>query len=103
MGKIFLVDNLRYLKMVNGVTNSDVIEELQMRSFGNYVSGRALPPIDVLIKLADYFQVTLDELVRVDLKQGRISQVEDEAKKYGHTDLEQRVERLERMIQKLSK
>ena len=41
---------------------------IQLRSYQAYEGGTREPCIDVLIALADYFQVTLDQLVgRADL------------------------------------
>ena len=99
--KTHLVDNLRFLKMMKGVTNEDVMEAIGNRSFNNYLNGRITPPLSILIKLSDYFNVTLDELVLIDLKNTTVSKVEEEAQKYRPNDLEARVERLERMINKL--
>lgn len=69
MYKLLLSKNLDFLKMIKGVKNSHLENDLGLPSIGNYTSGKNYPPIDVLVKLADYFNVTLDELVLHDLKQ----------------------------------
>ena len=58
------MENLRKLIYSHG--NQKIIaKELNIspQTFNNYVNGKTNPDITTLIKLADYFHVTLDELV----------------------------------------
>lgn len=56
---------LRSIRMEKGYKQREVAEHLgiQLRSYQAYEGGTREPSIDVLIALADYFQVTLDALV----------------------------------------
>ena len=56
---------LRSIRQERGHKQREVAEYLgiQLRSYQAYEGGTREPSIDVLIALADYFQVTLDQLV----------------------------------------
>ena len=56
---------LRSIRQEKGYKQREVAEHLgiQLRSYQAYEGGTREPCIDVLIALADYFQVTLDQLV----------------------------------------
>lgn len=68
--------NLKFLRVRQGITQKQLAEQLDVKPpvIGAYEEGRALPPLPVLLKLADFFQVSLDELSRTDLtRPGRSS------------------------------
>lgn len=58
-------DNLRLLRERRGLYQKDLAELLGIiqNSYSKYELGKAEPSIANLIKLADFFDVTLDELV----------------------------------------
>lgn len=69
MAKNFLPQNLRYLRTKIGI-NQDELGEIigKKRSIiGTYESGKSQPNIDTLLKLADFFKVSLNELITIDL------------------------------------
>jgi len=38
--------------------------EINQKTIGSYEEGRALPPLDGIIKIADFFKITVDELIK---------------------------------------
>lgn len=70
-----IAQNLKFLRARQGLTQKQLAEQLGVKQpvIGSYEEGRAFPPLPVLLKLADFFQVSLDELSRTDLnKPGRL-------------------------------
>lgn len=67
-----IAENLHYYRKSNRYLQSEIAERLgitlgQMKS---YEGGKAIPPVDILIRMADMMQITLDELVRQQLSAG---------------------------------
>lgn len=58
----------RYSKLRNekGMKDSDVAKALNIpqSTFSEWKNGRAVPKVPKLLKIADFFGITLDELVR---------------------------------------
>lgn len=58
----------RYSKLRNdkGMKDSDVAKALNIpqSTFSEWKRGKAIPKVPKLIKIADFFGITLDELVR---------------------------------------
>jgi transcriptional regulator with XRE-family HTH domain len=70
-----LARNLKFLRARQGLTQKQLADQLGVKPpvIGAYEEGRALPPLPVLLKLADFFQVSLDEFSRTDLsKPGKL-------------------------------
>lgn len=62
--------NIRFLRQWKGLSQEQLADELKItRSrVGGYEEARNEPPIDILIRLSEYFHVAIDALVRGDLK-----------------------------------
>lgn len=71
--KTYFIENLKYLKMRHSMNNDDLAEATGVKHFANYSSGRNKPPIEILIKLSRIFEVTIDDLLTIDLKTRDIS------------------------------
>lgn len=58
-------ERLVFLRKSNGITQKQLAENLSLSEVGiqHYESGRRKPAYDILISLADYFDVSLDYLV----------------------------------------
>lgn len=58
-------ERLVKLRKINNITQKQLAENLSLSEVGiqNYESGRRKPAYEVLISLADYFDVSLDYLV----------------------------------------
>lgn len=62
--------NIRFLRQLKGLSQEQLADELNVtRSrIGGYEEARNEPPIDLLIRLSEYFHIAIDALVRGDLK-----------------------------------
>ena len=62
---MFFSERLVLLRKSNGLTQKKLAEEMDLSELAiqNYESQRRKPAFDVLIALADYFDVSLDYLV----------------------------------------
>lgn len=58
-------NNLRHLVNLSGKTTTQVAKELHMSfpSLSRYMNGQRVPDINYLLRIADYFNVSLDWLV----------------------------------------
>ncbi|HEU4717834.1 MAG TPA: helix-turn-helix transcriptional regulator, partial [Bacteroidia bacterium] len=63
-----LATNLRILRKIKSSSQETVAEDLGIpRSrLGSYEEGRAEPPCDMLLRISDYFHVSVDALLRGD-------------------------------------
>ena len=57
--------NLKYLRTLKGISQKDVSRAIGCSEvvYNRYENGKREPPIDVLIELADFFDVTTDLLL----------------------------------------
>ena len=64
-----IAKNIRHLRKLRAITQEQLAEDLEIsRSrVGSYEEGRSEPPIDMLIRLSEYFKVPIDILVKNDL------------------------------------
>jgi transcriptional regulator with XRE-family HTH domain len=65
-----IANNIRFLRQLKGLSQEQLADELKVtRSrIGGYEEGRNEPPIDLLIRLSEFFHIAIDALVRGDLK-----------------------------------
>src|SRR6187402_3376606 len=65
-----IASNIRFLRQLKGLSQEQLADELSVtRSrIGGYEEARNEPPIDLLIRLSEYFHIAIDALVRGDLK-----------------------------------
>ncbi len=68
---MYLAQNLKYMRERNGEMQKDIADFLSVSkpTAGRYESGECEPDIRKLIALADHFGVTIDDLLRKDLRQ----------------------------------
>lgn len=67
----YIQHNLRFYRKRNRYRQSDIAAKLKV-SVGQvktYETGIAVPPIDILIRIADMMKITLDDLVRKKLSE----------------------------------
>lgn len=65
--------NIRYLRMRNGITQEQIAELLELKhksSLSLIESGKSGISVENLEKLADFFGVTMDQMVKQDLSKG---------------------------------
>ncbi|MBK9492297.1 MAG: helix-turn-helix transcriptional regulator [Haliscomenobacter sp.] len=106
IGAMYINKNLKYLRNMKGVTQDQVAEIFgkQKAAISAYEKGKNIPPVDVLIKLAQFFEVSLDDFVFRDIEKEGTSAVpvkptpEDEALTALLARMEKRVAMLEGKI-----
>jgi len=62
-------EKLRYLRQKRGLTMRELADALQFKShgfIGDLESGRKYPSLDLAVKVADFFGVSVDQLARDD-------------------------------------
>jgi len=74
---MYLSTNIKFLRKRKRLTQFDLGEALNIprSSINNYENGTTIPPVPILIGLSDFFHVSIDTLLRVDLPALRDSQV----------------------------
>jgi len=65
----YIGKNIRKIRMSKKLTQTEFADlfDLKRTAVGSYEEGRAEPKIDTLIKIADYFSLSLDQLLRKEL------------------------------------
>lgn len=64
-------EKLRALRKRRGLTMRELADALDLRShgsIGDFESGRSQASIELIIKIADFFGVSLDQLLRDDVE-----------------------------------
>lgn len=99
---MYIKKNIKFLKMIKDVSTEEIGEKTGLgKTFNNYYVGKNIPPLDALIAIAEYFDVTLDELVRKDLSELAFQnslKVEEPRANYG---FDIKLARMERAVQDL--
>lgn len=69
--KLIIGKNLKYLRKLKGLTQQELANYLEIRrsSIGAYEECRATPKYETLEKISDYFDVSIDMLVKEDVSQ----------------------------------
>ncbi len=67
---MLLAENLKFLRKRRKKTQDDVAFALQMKrpTLNGYENGVGEPKLEKLMALADYYRISIDDLVRTDLK-----------------------------------
>lgn len=65
MANIQLAENLRKLRDDYNYTQTQIAEKLNIsrQAYSNYETGKRIPDIDMLIRIADIYQITLEQLL----------------------------------------
>ncbi len=65
----YIGKNIRKIRMSKKMTQTEFAElfDLKRTAVGSYEEGRAEPKIETLIKISDYFKLSLDQLLRKEL------------------------------------
>jgi transcriptional regulator with XRE-family HTH domain len=68
--RVYLSQNLRYLRENKGMSQGELAEhfELSRAAIGSWENNLRMPDIEMIVKLSEYFSVSLDELVLKDLR-----------------------------------
>jgi transcriptional regulator with XRE-family HTH domain len=76
---MYLAQNLKYLREKKGLTQEELSTKFEVcqRSVGYWENSDRTPDIETIVKLAEYFGVSLDELVLKDLTPPKPMQVKN--------------------------
>ncbi|NPA44958.1 MAG: helix-turn-helix transcriptional regulator [Chlorobi bacterium] len=76
----FFGKNIRKIRIAKKMTQTEFAElfELKRTAVGAYEEGRAEAKIDTIIKIADYFKLSLDQLLRKELTINEIFHFKDD-------------------------
>ncbi len=71
--QINIVGNISYLRKKNNLSQKELASILNKKTsiISSYEIGKATPPLDVLLKLADYFKVSLDSLIHEEIEENK--------------------------------
>lgn len=66
-----IAKNITYLRQKNGITQAEMGEKLNYtdKSVSKWENGDATPPIETIADIADYFNVSIEDMCRHDLSQ----------------------------------
>jgi transcriptional regulator with XRE-family HTH domain len=81
-----IAQNLKFLRKKSGKSQEDVANALDIKrtTLSGYENGSAEPNSENLIRLCDYYAVSLDDLLRVDLSQNPNHESNDRLKIHAH-------------------
>ncbi|NBB21910.1 helix-turn-helix domain-containing protein [Runella sp. CRIBMP] len=76
---MYVSSNLVFLRNKEHKSQNDIADAVQIGrgSYSQYERGRSMPPMDVLLRLADIFKVSLETLVRKNLATMNASQLDE--------------------------
>lgn len=66
-----LAENIKYLREQDGLTQrefAEIVGDNTQSAVGNWEAGRREPELKMIIKIAEFFQVSLDDLILTELK-----------------------------------
>ena len=65
MANIQLAENLRRLRTDHDYTQTQIGDKLNIsrQAYSNYETGKRIPDLDILIRIADIYHVTLEQLI----------------------------------------
>lgn len=67
---LHLAENIKYLREQDGLTQKEFAEKLVVSraTVGNWESGEREPELSRIVKMAEYFSVTLDDFILTELR-----------------------------------
>ncbi len=76
----YIGKNIRKIRISKKMTQTEFAElfDLKRTAVGSYEEGRAEPKIETLIKIADYFNLSLDSLLRQEISINEIFHFRDD-------------------------
>ena len=78
MKKTILSKNIKKLRLFKSLNQTEFAElfGLKRSSIGAYEEARAEPKLEALIKISDYFDLTIDDIVKSELTVNKIAKFE---------------------------
>lgn len=67
---MMLSENLKYLRALKGISQREIATDLTITRgrYAKYEEALSEPPIEILLKLCHYHQISIDALITTDLK-----------------------------------
>lgn len=67
--------NLKYLRKKTGETQASIASQVGKgyTTIGNWESGASQPNLEELVKVANYFGVSLDNIIKIDMEKGNLT------------------------------
>lgn len=102
MAKSFLSTNLKYLLGLHSLTQTELSIKLGWgkSTISNYVNDKAKPSPDKLVVLSNYFKITVDDLIKRNLKVQGVTKT-DNPQQGINDDLVKALARYERLLNEL--
>ena len=75
MKKTIIAKNFRKLRSFKGLNQTEFAElfGITRSTVGSYEEGRAEPKLETLMKIADYFKLSVDDIIREELTVNKIA------------------------------
>ncbi|MCB9222708.1 MAG: helix-turn-helix transcriptional regulator [Crocinitomicaceae bacterium] len=75
MKKTIIAKNFRKLRSFKGLNQTEFADlfGITRSTVGSYEEGRAEPKLETLLKIADYFKLSVDDLIRKELTVNKIA------------------------------
>ncbi len=110
MTKTILAKNIKKLRLFKSLNQTEFAElfDLKRSSIGAYEEGRAEPKLEALIKISNYFDLTIDDIVKGELTVNQIAKfefpkVDDSDLSNLHLKLDAMQRRIDLMDKKMTK
>lgn len=96
--KQYINENLRFYRLHNRYTQQEIANKLKatLGQVKSYETNIAVPPIDMIIRIADMIGVSIDRLIRVKLSSKNYLSTKEEVP----SDLLSRIDALEKKVNK---
>lgn len=94
------IRKIRNAKKISQTTFADLFN-LKRGSISAYEEGRAEAKIDTIIEIADYFQLTLDQLLKKELTINEIYHIHERSRKLQQTKKQNLVEENSNLLEKV--
>ena len=104
MQNTIISKNFRKLRLFKGLNQTDFAElfSISRSSVGSYEEGRAEPKLETLLKVADYFKLTVDEIIRKELTVNQIARFENPIPKSKNLDqIDKKIDELNKKISRI--
>ncbi len=109
MKKTILARNIKKLRAFKNLNQTEFASlfNIKRSSIGAYEEGRAEPKLDTLIMMSDYFNLSIDELVKKELTINQITKFDENFKKYNtpynQNDIEKELKSLKVQFNQINK
>jgi transcriptional regulator with XRE-family HTH domain len=102
MKKTILAKNIKKLRLFKALNQTEFAElfNITRSAVGSYEEGRAEPRLDTLLKIADSFKLSVDEIIRKELTVNQIARFE--YPKVKNVEMDQLHEKMADLSKKMS-